>query len=96
MNTSPQDPWSLLAASACRVQPAESRSDEAPFGFATRIVSCWQDLQRSERFRFWGAWSFRAALAAVVLCAVSAIWQPTAEAAPEPWADLPTLALPLP
>ena len=96
MKTSPQEPWSLLAESARMVHPAETRSDEAPFGFATRVVSHWQDLQRSERFRFWGAWSFRAALAAAVLCAVCAIWQPAAEAAPEPWADLPTFALPLP
>ena len=96
MNTSQPDPWSRLTESARRARPSESRSDKAPFGFATRVVSRWQDLQRSERFRFWGAWSFRAALAAAVVCAISATWQPTAEAAPEPWADLPTLALPLP
>lgn len=96
MKTPPQDLWPKLAAQALRDRPADARSCEAPFGFATRVVSRWQDLQRSERFRFWGVWTFRAALAAVVICAISAVWDPKAEAAPEPWSDLPTLTLPMP
>lgn len=96
MNPSPNDLWSRLAAASQHLRATDARSTEAPFGFATRVVARWQDLQRSERFCFWGKWTLRASLAAAVVCLVSAISQPKAEAAPDPLGDLPTLTIPLP
>ena len=88
--------WSTLARATLRARGEDPRSTEAPLGFATRVVAHWRDLQRSERFRFWDAWTWRAAFAAAVVCLLSALWQPSAEASSDPFVDLPTLSIPTP
>lgn len=96
MNPPSPNSWSKLARTVQRNRGEDRRSTEAPLGFATRVVAHWQDLQRSERFHFWGAWSLRAAFAAAVVCLLSALWQPSAEASTDLFADLPTLTIPTP
>lgn len=96
MKNSPPPTWSSLSTNANRVRQGDERSEEAPFGFATRVVAHWQDLQRSERFRFWGVWTYRSALASLILCALAGVWRPSAEASPDPLEDLPTLSIPTP
>lgn len=59
-----------------KLQPAPEEADpQAPFGFATRVVSQWRAARRDESLRRWASWSFRTAMASVAACAVLAFVQ---------------------
>jgi hypothetical protein len=98
MNSSPEQTWSKIAASHGAMRKNVAGGDSAPFGFATRVVARWQELNRSEKFRFWRRWSLRAALAALAFFLASALLNPNPSAlANEPAIlEIPTVTLPTP
>ena len=62
------EPWARLARWFRRTLPEQD--EEAPLGFATRVVAQYQELRRNEAFRAWERLSIRAAFG----CATFAIF----------------------
>ncbi len=68
------DPWvSLVTASRQAADPADAQTtnDDAPFGFATRVVAQWRDRRRNEQLAVWQRWSLRAAACSVALLVIA-------------------------
>jgi hypothetical protein len=68
--------------------------DGAPFGFATRVVSAWQELRRNERAALWAKWSLRAAFCSMTVAAAVILLQqgspgPAGEILPVPAYEMP-------
>ena len=53
----------------------EEIHQEAPFGFAARVVTRWRADRRDESLRRWASWSFRTAMASLAACALLAFLQ---------------------
>ena len=53
-------------------------NDEAPFGFATRVVAQWIESRRDAVLAVWRRWSWTAAACSVALAAVSLFFVPPA------------------
>jgi len=66
MKTSGSDKWERIAAGIA--SDATPIDESAPYGFSTRVVAAWRDMQRDEALRRWSFWSLRAAFCSVLLC----------------------------
>jgi hypothetical protein len=90
--------WQQLCEQSRRERTPQEPDEQAPLGFAARVVAQWRELQANQRFRFWQRWSLRAALVALLLCGISMALQRNALAkslnAEAPGIVPPTLPLP--
>lgn len=98
MNSTPEQTWSKMAATHGAAKRDAAGSETAPFGFATRVVARWHDLNRSEKFRFLRRWSLRAALFAVAIFLASMLLNPSPHAMAQqpPILEIPSVPLPTP
>lgn len=63
--------WEKVAAATRSSRAEQGRaSEQAPYGFSTRIVAAWQELRRNERAALWAKWSLRAAFCSIAIAAV--------------------------
>jgi hypothetical protein len=98
MNHDSSNHWQVLASSV--VHDTQPVDECPPFGFSTRVVAQWREIQRCETLRFWSRWSLRAAISSVAVCAVVAMFGSLADDSPglfqPPSADFitPPLATP--
>lgn len=70
---------SIIARVSCATEPV---AEDAPYGFATRVVTAWRIARRDEGLRRWTRWSLRAALGSLAVCALLAALATREEDAP--------------
>lgn len=100
MNQSPGNTlWEQAAAAARRrTEEAAPPIEAPPPGFSTRLADRWAELRQNETFRLWCRWSFRAAIAGVIVAGIIALASPPKpRAAPPlipPRVEVPSLSPP--
>lgn len=101
MNPDPSKMWKRLASFRAeeRRLMEDPAAEEAPWGFAGRVVARWREMPRAEKFEFWRLWTFRSSLAALAMTAVILAREPSGQAKPQepgPVLEAPVLRIPLP
>jgi hypothetical protein len=88
--------WDKLAAALRTNGTSDRRSEEMPFGFATRVVAQYTGFSPHSRLTLWERLSLRGATLAFVAAVAVSLWpQPRAATSapiPVPSLELPTLA----
>lgn len=91
--------WTRLAEAGAEARKhLPVREEAAPFGFAIRVVACWQEMRREERLRLLQRWSLRAAFGSICLLVLAVVWAVAADhsGSSQVSLDVPELHLSLP
>jgi|GEM_PF-3684148 len=89
--------WEQTVAAARRSGPVPAAAplpdDAPPPGFAARLAARWAELKQNETFRLWCRWSYRSALAGLLIAGIVALLSPP-PAKPDPPLRAPGVEVP--